>query len=334
MGAALAGLCVVGFCFKLILDADEILGDSNVSVVEGGAEQARTTGLTPVGVSPASDARREDKSLSEISRRVAVIAFTVGISAVIFGLAGICTAKIKKCPCTCVFGTFSLILTLTYAFAAFVLLSIYYVTDEQLTDFCNDELNLDGTEGLIKRMVEEAEDYVFTVDTELKKAVNTYMCTDFCPCEGGWDYDIYGTPVGKSFDDHLNNEFNFDGDQTIFTNCFAERKTLWLQQDPDVDPVDEEVINLIKTLEEDFNCSGFCSYARFWASKDIKTGPPTQACIYTLKESFDDDMVLLGWSIVATGAMTLLLLCCHCGLYLNRSVPGKSGVSKKRFIFD
>ena len=134
MGAALGGLCVVGFCFKLILDADEILGDSNVSVVEGGAEQARTTGLTPVGVSPASDARRDDKSLSEISRRVAVIAFTVGISAVIFGLAGICTAKIKKCPCTCVFGTFALILTLTYGFASFVLLSIYYITDEQLTD--------------------------------------------------------------------------------------------------------------------------------------------------------------------------------------------------------
>ena len=88
MGAALAGLLVVAFCFKLILDADDILGDSNISVVEGSAEEARTTSLTPVGASPALDAKREDKSLSEISRRIAVIAFTVGISAVIFGLAG------------------------------------------------------------------------------------------------------------------------------------------------------------------------------------------------------------------------------------------------------
>ena len=122
VGAALAGLCVVAFCFKLILDADDILGDSNVTVVEGSAEEARTTSLTPVGASPAKDASREDKSLSEISRRVAVIAFAVGISAVIFGLAGICTAKIKKCPCTCIFGVFALILTLAYGFSAFVLL--------------------------------------------------------------------------------------------------------------------------------------------------------------------------------------------------------------------
>lgn len=101
-----------------------------------------------------------------------------------------------------------------------------------------------------------------------------------------------------------------------------------------MEPVDEEVLNLVKTLEEDFNCSGFCSFGRFWASKDIKTGPPTQACIYTLKDSFDDDMVLLGWSIVATAIMTLFMLLCHCGLYLDKSVPGKMGVSKKRFIFD
>jgi len=142
-----------------------------------------------------------------------------------------------------------------------------------LTDFCNDDLNLEGTEGMVKRMVEEAEDYVFTVDSELKKSVNTYMCTDFCPCEGGWDYSIYAT--GLQFEDYKNNEFNFEGKQTIFTDCYAERKTLWPQQDPDAEPVDVEVLNLVKSLEEDFNCSGFCSYGRFWASKDIKTGPPT-----------------------------------------------------------
>ena len=115
---------MVAFCFKLLLDADDILGDSNVTVAEGSAAQARTTSLTPVGSSPALDARREDKSLNEISRRITVIAFSVGVSAVIFGLAGICAAKIKKCPCTCIFGTLSLILTLAYGFAAFVLLSI------------------------------------------------------------------------------------------------------------------------------------------------------------------------------------------------------------------
>ena len=103
------------------------------------------------------------------------------------------------------------------------------MTDEEIADFCNDELNLDGTEGLMKRMIEEAEDYVFTVDTELKRVVNTYMCTDFCPCEGGWEYSIYGTTMGLDFSNYEENDYNFSGDQTIFTTCYAERNTLWLQ---------------------------------------------------------------------------------------------------------
>lgn len=68
--------------------------------------------------------------MNEISKRISIVAFTVGISAVVFGLAGICAAKIKKCPCTCVFGFLTLIVTLAYGFAAFLLLSMYYVTDE------------------------------------------------------------------------------------------------------------------------------------------------------------------------------------------------------------
>ena len=76
-------------------------------------------------------------------------------------------------------------------------------------------------------MVEEVEDYVFTVDQELKRSVDTYMCTDFCPCEGGWNYDIYGTSTALTFKEYLTNDFNFDGEQNIFTDCIAERKTLW-----------------------------------------------------------------------------------------------------------
>lgn len=187
---------------------------------------------------------------------------------------------------------------------------------------------------MLKRFVEEVEDYVFTVDENLKIAVNTHMCTDFCPCEDGWDYSIYGTSTGLNFSDYKTNDFNFDGDQNVFTTCYAERKTLWLQQDPDDKPINEEAINLVKMLEEDYNCSGFCSSANFWASKDIKTGPPTQTCIYTLKDSFDEDMVLLGWSTAATAVMVLFMFLCHCGLYLDKNPLTRKGISKKRFIFD
>ena len=228
----------------------------------------------------------------------------------------------------------SLLFTLVYGIAAYLILQMYYVSSDQIKDFCNDDLNLEGKWTLLKRMVEEVEDYVYTVDRELKYAVDTHMCTDFCPCEPGWDYSIYGTQNGLNFADHENNDYNFHGDQTIFTECFAERKTIWLQQDGDREPIDENVVSLIETLEREFECSGLCEPAMFWASKDIKEGPPKRACIYALKDSFDSKMSMIGWSIVVTAFMTLMLLICHCGLYLNKAQKLHKSVTKRKFIFD
>ena len=151
--ASLAGLLVIGFCFKLILNTDDILGDSEVYVVDGGAEDFRTTSVTPEGVSPVADSRRTEEGLNEISKRIAIICFCVGISAVVFGLTGICVAKIRKCPCTCTFGVFALILTATYGFCAALMLKLYYVSYQDLQDFCNDDLNLDNVNALIRRLV-------------------------------------------------------------------------------------------------------------------------------------------------------------------------------------
>ena len=58
-----------------------------------------------------------------------IMSFLVGISAVIFGLTGICAAKIRKCPCTCTFGVIALILTIFYGFCSYVMLLLYYVSD-------------------------------------------------------------------------------------------------------------------------------------------------------------------------------------------------------------
>ena len=218
---ALGGLLVISFCFKLLLSAEDIIGDSKVFVYDKSSDELRTTSLTPENVSPASDSKRSSESLDSITKRVGIVAFSVGISAVVFGLAGICTAKIKRCLCTCSFGFLSLVFTILYVFAAVVLLSMYYVTDQQLQDFCNDNLNLDDTEGLVKRMIEEIEDYVYTVDKELKYAVNAHMCTDFCPCKDDWDFRVYGTAKALNFADDRNNDYNFNGDQSVFTECYA-----------------------------------------------------------------------------------------------------------------
>ena len=130
--AAMGGLLVITFCFKLILDADDLIGDSDITVADKDSQEAesqRTTDLTPVGVSPDAESRRQGAGIDEISKRIAAISFTVGVSAVVFGLAGICAAKIQRCPCTCTIGFIAMLITAAYGLASAVLLAMYYVTE-------------------------------------------------------------------------------------------------------------------------------------------------------------------------------------------------------------
>ena len=321
-----------------MLDTDNILGDSEVYVQEGSAEDAReerTSGLTQQGVSPIADSKRTTAGLDNITERIMIMSFLVGISAVIFGLTGICAAKIRKCPCTCTFGVIALILTIFYGFCSYVMLLLYYVSDQNIKDFCDQNYAINNANGLMRRLVQEVEDYVFTMDKELIEAVDDHMCRKYCPCEGGWDYGLYGTTTAATF--ASSQAYNFNGEQIKFTECYAERKSLWVQEfgESYSFSVDEDVIDLMKSFEEDYGCSGLCRSATFFASKDIREGPPPpDTCIYKLKESFDDDMVMIAWAIVATGFMCLLMFCCHCGLYLEKSESSKSGPTKRRFIFD
>ena len=53
-------------------------------------------------------------------------------------------------------------------------------------------MNLENTMGAVRRTIEEIEDFVYTVDKELKYAVNGHMCTDYCPCKGDFEFSLYG----------------------------------------------------------------------------------------------------------------------------------------------
>ena len=89
VATALGGLIVITFSFLLILGYDHTIGASNVAV-----EEKPTNNLVPLGISPLADNRRVDEGLNQITKRIAIIAFVVGATAVIFGLSGICTVKV------------------------------------------------------------------------------------------------------------------------------------------------------------------------------------------------------------------------------------------------
>ena len=99
-------------------------------------------------------------------------------------------------------------------------------------------------------------------------------------------------------------------------DCYNDKKTGWLA-DPSRNEINENVLSIVKTLEETYNCSGLCQKPLFWAHKSVTEGGPQKACIYQLKDDFDGNAVWIGWLLAFMSLSVLTILMCHCGLYFN-----------------
>ena len=92
------------------------------------------------------------------------MAFVVGTLAVIWGLIGICTAKVQNCIVTFIFGTASCLLTIAFAIAASIVLTLYFVTPEQVTQFCEEDMSTVELDGLTKTVVDGVNLYIDDID--------------------------------------------------------------------------------------------------------------------------------------------------------------------------
>jgi hypothetical protein len=159
------------------------------------------------------------------------------------------------------------------------------------------------------------------------------MCKEYCPCERV-DYALWTASQEEEF--KTNPEYNFDGGEGTFDSfiaCYKEKKSIW-QANEDLKPINEQVISVVKTLEETYNCSGLCKKPTFWVYQSVQSGPPREACIYSLKNDFDANAVWLGWTMVGITVCIVLALFTHCGLYLNDDEKLKRKVRKRTFIMD
>ena len=63
-----------------------------------------------------------------------------------------------------------------------MVLTVYYVTPEQVEQFCEEKVSTNELDGFSKTVVDDVNLYIDDIDTGLQESVDEYMCTDVCPC--------------------------------------------------------------------------------------------------------------------------------------------------------
>ena len=222
-------------------------------------------------------------------------------------------------------------LSVAFAISASIILTLYFVTPEQVTQFCTEDISTVELNGLSKTVVDGVNLYIDDIDRGIEESTEKYMCTDYCPC-GEIPFEKWDAQTQASF--KTNKRYNFEGDQyTTFIDCYNDKKAGWEAND-DLKPINESVLAIVKTLEDTYNCSGLCEKPTFWTHKPVTQGPPPDACIYALKNDFDANASILGWLMVAIAVTIILSLFSHCGLYLTDDEKLKRLTRKRTFIMD
>ena len=72
-----------------------------------------------------------------------------GAAAVVYGLLGIATAKVHKVLCVCSYGLFSVLLLIYFVAIAVGLLTVVLIPDQQVSDFCNSDMDASTPQWLL-----------------------------------------------------------------------------------------------------------------------------------------------------------------------------------------
>lgn len=152
------------------------------------------------------------------------------------------------------------------------------------------------------------------------------MCKSLCPCVPVnfllWE-DPFRTEMKKTV-------YKFNGPNTSLLGCYESKKIIW--ESTGNQPLDTDKVSVIKTLEENFSCSGLCNSPNFWLTRNVTEGQPPNSCIYSLKQRFNRSAGALAYTTTGTGFVILLVFIFHYGLYLID--PSEIKNRKKKFIFE
>lgn len=101
------------------------------------------------------------------------------------------------------------------------------------------------------------ENLVHTFDDIQLKYIDKYMCTSNCPC-----ISVDKTQWGDRMGDLSSR--NFSGTYSTFSSCYND-----LVNKNTISSIDSSVLTLLKSFENNIDCSGLCTTPLFWFYNDV-----------------------------------------------------------------
>lgn len=80
---------------------------------------------------------------------------------------------------------------------------------------------------------------------------------------------------------------------------------------------DDKFMKVVKYMEKEYSCSGFCTPALFYLTESVKKGPPVKGCFKPFMEDIGGLLAELGSTLVAAAVFFLIMIfflcpmCCH-----------------------
>jgi len=121
-------------------------------------------------------------------------------------------------------------LAAAYAVVAAIVLTLNFVTQDDIKQFCTEQISTVDMNGIAKTVVDDINLYIDDIDTGIKESVGEHMCQGICKCVpvdlSMWD--------AKQEAEFINNPiYNFEGEgdnndkYETFIDCYKEKAAVW-----------------------------------------------------------------------------------------------------------
>ncbi|CDW73571.1 tetraspanin family protein [Stylonychia lemnae] len=244
-----------------------------------------------------------------------------GAITILVGALGIFTARFKTCCMIGLFSFFSFIMSLIFLGIGVVIIIVSIASNQQIEQYCQNQTYDQFTINLSRYFLNYVEEY----DKATSKLPNTYMCSYYCPCvpldQSKWEN--YNITVGSP------NQLYFTGQYQTFNQCYQD-----LIRDKRIQPINSKVLDFIKNLEDEEDCSGLCGAHKFWFYRSINNGPPSSNCQSGIQKQYNLTFGILGIGLLVTGNIVFMAFNAHYGLWRKRFTRSNSSRSNAYKVED
>lgn len=249
---------------------------------------------------------QENSDISDARKFVFMVLLIFSLVTIGIASCGFCLKCIKNRCFTCMYGIVLLPTWIFLIVVGAVAIMASVASSDAITDQCV-TINQNSV------TLNEDSNIVISIDIFESLGVNSYMCSTYCPCaetnaEASWGTENFVTSSTsdiKSYQDCIeyyaqteNQDYNratpvvTETDLAYFY-AFAEEFRGQSTYD--------DIVKWIAFFEDEYDCAGICTPARFYFTRSIDSGKPSSGCVESIKDEVTNAFTGLGITTLIAG---------------------------------